>query len=226
MKMWRNAVGKFKRPLPSVYVYKKFVWVSGFIEMLINKYLKKSKKSEKNKIMIWRIHYFITKIKTKNYVIPTSCFNVTLVLYRIWCHTGIGLYFAVDSLMTQLTRSGLRLTNVASMFMKFNSLRRWLSNKIILVQSRIFAGRSAKQIHCMSSLYSWIAISNQIIISSLIMRENNFISLKKGQNYCASIFSKKCENWWKAYNCTVKLAYFSLSPFYEFVGLLPVPFLG
>ena len=36
-----NAVGTFNRPLASVYVYKKFVWVlSGFIEMLIKNILK------------------------------------------------------------------------------------------------------------------------------------------------------------------------------------------
>ena len=39
------------------------------------KYFFKSKKSEKNKIMIWGIHYFITKLKTKIDVIPRSCFN-------------------------------------------------------------------------------------------------------------------------------------------------------
>ena len=34
--MWSNAVGTFNRPLASVQVYKKFVWVlGGFIEMLI-----------------------------------------------------------------------------------------------------------------------------------------------------------------------------------------------
>ena len=36
---------------------------------------KKSKNSEKNKIMIWGMHYFITKLKTKIDVIPRSCFN-------------------------------------------------------------------------------------------------------------------------------------------------------
>ena len=50
-------------PLASVYVYKKIVWVlSEFIEMLIKNILKKLK----NEIMIWGIHYFITKQKTKN----------------------------------------------------------------------------------------------------------------------------------------------------------------
>ena len=39
------------------------------------KYFLKTKNSEKNKIMIWGIHYFITKLKTKNDVIPRSCFN-------------------------------------------------------------------------------------------------------------------------------------------------------
>ena len=41
-----------------------------------NKYLNKFNNSEKNKIMIWRIHYFITKLKTKIDVIPRSCFNL------------------------------------------------------------------------------------------------------------------------------------------------------
>ena len=40
------------------------------------KYFFKFKNSEKNKIMIWGIHYFITKLKTKIYVIPRSCFNL------------------------------------------------------------------------------------------------------------------------------------------------------
>ena len=31
----------------------------------------KTKNSEKNKIMIWGIHYFITKLKTKIDVIPS-----------------------------------------------------------------------------------------------------------------------------------------------------------
>ena len=59
--MWANAVGTFNPPLASVQAYKKFVWVlSRFIQMLI-----KSKNSEKNKIMNWGIHYFVTKLKTK-----------------------------------------------------------------------------------------------------------------------------------------------------------------
>ena len=40
-----------------------------------NKYFKKSKNSEKNKIMIWGIHYFITKLKTKIDVIPKRLFK-------------------------------------------------------------------------------------------------------------------------------------------------------
>ena len=39
------------------------------------KYFKKSKNSEKNKIMIWGIHFFITKRKTKIDVIRRCCFN-------------------------------------------------------------------------------------------------------------------------------------------------------
>ena len=38
------------------------------------KYFLKSEKSEKNKIMISGIHYFVTKLKTKIDVIPRSCF--------------------------------------------------------------------------------------------------------------------------------------------------------
>ena len=60
----------------SVQVCKKFVWVlSSLIRNVDIKYFKKSKNSEKHKIMIWVIHYFITKIKTKIYVIPRSCFR-------------------------------------------------------------------------------------------------------------------------------------------------------
>ena len=40
------------------------------------KYFKTSKNSEKYKIMICGIHYFITKLKTKIYVIPRNRFNV------------------------------------------------------------------------------------------------------------------------------------------------------
>ena len=39
------------------------------------KYFKKSKNSEKNKIMIREIHYFITRLKTKIDVTPRSCFK-------------------------------------------------------------------------------------------------------------------------------------------------------
>ena len=39
------------------------------------KYFFKSKNSEKNKIMIWGIHYFITELKTKIDVIPRSSFK-------------------------------------------------------------------------------------------------------------------------------------------------------
>ena len=39
------------------------------------KYFKKSKNSEKNKIMIWGIQHFITKLKTKIDVIPRGCFK-------------------------------------------------------------------------------------------------------------------------------------------------------
>ena len=53
-----------------------FVWVlSGFIEMLI-KNIFKNLKTLKNLIMIWGIHYFITKLKTKIDVIPRSSFNI------------------------------------------------------------------------------------------------------------------------------------------------------
>ena len=47
--------------------------------MLIKKYFFKSKNCEKNKIMIWGIHYFITKLKTKIDVIPRSCFKNDIV---------------------------------------------------------------------------------------------------------------------------------------------------
>ena len=40
-----------------------------------NKSFFKSKNTEKNKIMIWGIHYSITKLKTIIVVIPKSCFN-------------------------------------------------------------------------------------------------------------------------------------------------------
>ena len=43
------------------------------------KYLKKSENSEKNKIMIRGIHYFITTLKRKIDVIPRSCFNLLIV---------------------------------------------------------------------------------------------------------------------------------------------------
>ena len=79
--MWPNAVGTFNRPLASVWVYRKFVWVlSGFIEMLIKNILK-NLKTEKNKIMIWGIRYFITKIKTKIDVIPRSCFKTASPIF-------------------------------------------------------------------------------------------------------------------------------------------------
>ena len=59
-----------------------FVWVlSGFIEMLIENISKNLKNSEKNKIMIWWIHYFITKLKTKINVIPSSCFKCLYIAY-------------------------------------------------------------------------------------------------------------------------------------------------
>ena len=41
---------------------------------------KKSKNSEKNKIMIWGIHYFITKLKTKSDVIPRGCFKFMFMI--------------------------------------------------------------------------------------------------------------------------------------------------
>ena len=46
------------------------------------KHFLKSKNSEKNKIMIWEIHYFITKLKTKIDVIPRSCFNYTDCFFK------------------------------------------------------------------------------------------------------------------------------------------------
>ena len=46
--------------------------------MLIKKYFLKSENSERNKIMISEIHYFITKLKTKIYVIPRGHFNFHL----------------------------------------------------------------------------------------------------------------------------------------------------
>ena len=70
--MWPSAVGTFNRPSASVYVYKEFVWVlSGFIEILI-------KNICKNEIMIWGIHHFITKLKTKIDVIQRGPFNYAL----------------------------------------------------------------------------------------------------------------------------------------------------
>ena len=78
--MWPNAVGTFKRPLAGVQVYKKFVWVSiGFIKM----WIKNIFFNLKYKIMICRIHYLISKLKTKIVVIPRSYFNTDTTSYYV-----------------------------------------------------------------------------------------------------------------------------------------------
>ena len=56
------------------------------------KYFFKSKNSEKNKIMIWGIHYFITKLKTKIDVIPRSCWllpTLSCISYHIGSVYGL-----------------------------------------------------------------------------------------------------------------------------------------
>ena len=111
--MWPNAVGTFSRPLVSVYVYKIFVWVlSRFIKMLI-KNIFLNEKNKKNKIMIWGIHYFITKLKTKIDVIPRSCFNfiynthnalesVVLDLWTFWVTASAEGYFSTCTVFLEI----------------------------------------------------------------------------------------------------------------------------
>ena len=52
----------------------------GFKHFHRNVDIKYFEKSKKKKIMIWGIHYFITKLKTEIDVIPRSCFNTTFCL--------------------------------------------------------------------------------------------------------------------------------------------------
>ena len=52
-----------------------------FHKNIDKKYFFKSKNSQKNRIMIWGIHYFITKLKTKIDVIPRSCFKTYQTIY-------------------------------------------------------------------------------------------------------------------------------------------------
>ena len=80
MNMWPNAVGTFNRPSASVYVYKQFVWVFQLYHRNVDKkYLKKSKNFEKNRIMIWGIHYFITK-KRKLMSSQGATLNITDIM--------------------------------------------------------------------------------------------------------------------------------------------------
>ena len=70
------------------------------------KYFKKSKNSEKNKIMIWGIHYFITKLKTKIDVIPRNCFkryNNISVTTTISSWMIIRIYRALWMMVCELT---------------------------------------------------------------------------------------------------------------------------
>ena len=68
-----DAVGTFNRPLASVGVYKNICLDFKRIHKNVDKrYFFKSKNFEKNKILIWGIHYFITKLKTKIDIIPAA----------------------------------------------------------------------------------------------------------------------------------------------------------
>ena len=71
----RNIQPSFNKCLPCLRMQNVCLGFKRIHRNVDKKYFFKSKNSEKNKIMIWGIHYFITKIKTKNDVVPRSCFN-------------------------------------------------------------------------------------------------------------------------------------------------------
>ena len=74
-------------------------WSGGYTTV-DKKYFKKSKNSEKNEIMIWGIHYFITKLKTKIDVILRSRFKKTFphlkhsAETKLWSNVGLMLGLA------------------------------------------------------------------------------------------------------------------------------------
>ena len=84
----RNIQLSFSKCLGTQKVCLGFKRFNGNVDI---KYFFKSKNSEKNKIMIWVIHYFITKLKTKIDVIPRSCFKAAP-----WDDINFRFYFCTE----------------------------------------------------------------------------------------------------------------------------------
>ena len=89
------------------------------------KYFKKSKNSEKNKIMICGIHYFITKLKTKIDVILGSRFNMfeNVTAHCLFCYTSM-------SFATFSTRSNHQVMLLPSLSWKTSAILHVVKGKL------------------------------------------------------------------------------------------------